>query len=347
MDRVRGLVTNGSNQTHRPDQRDVVVIGASAGGVDALLKTVADLPPELPAAVFVVVHLASGRESVLHSILDRSGPMLVTAAEHGERFERGHVYVAPADAHMLLADGRITLSRGPRENGHRPAIDPLFRSAARAFGHRVVGVILSGTLDDGTYGLRLVKGHGGAALVQEPADALYPGMPQSAIANVDVDRVVPVSGMAAAICDLLDQPVDPPPEGMNNRPGQRPPDLVELAPRENDILYDDPTALTCPECGGVLHQDDEGGLTRFGCRVGHVYSVESLVNGQSEALEAALWAALRSLEERADLLRRMSRRALSDDRRARLEDRAQQVEREARTVHAVAARLGKAAEPPA
>jgi two-component system chemotaxis response regulator CheB len=327
----------------RPVQREVVVIGASAGGVDALIKTVAGLPPELPAAVLVVVHIAATRESVLPSILDRSGKVPVTAARDGERIERGHVYIAPPDVHMLLSEQHIRLSRGPRENGSRPAIDPLFRSAARSYGSRAIGVILSGTLDDGTAGLRFLKRRGGAAVVQDPSDALYPGMPESAIAGVAVDRVVPVVQMADTICALLDEPVDPSSIGMNPGLAQDPPDLVELPPQENDAPSGDPTALTCPECGGVLHQDDDGSVSRFSCQVGHVYSPESLVEGQSEALEGALWAALRSLEERADLLRRMARRAHSDQRRQRLDERVEQVERDALVVHGVAVRLGRAA----
>jgi two-component system chemotaxis response regulator CheB len=159
--------------------------------------------------------------------------------------------------------------------------------------------------------------------------------------------VVPAGQMAATICELLDEPVDTPPAALNPRHNANPVptdrDLVELAPQENEMPDGDPTALSCPECGGVLHQEDEGRLTRFSCQVGHVYSPESLVNGQAEALEGALWAALRSLEERADLLRRMSRRAVSDRRRERLEERAQQVERDSRVIHGVMVGLGRAA----
>jgi two-component system chemotaxis response regulator CheB len=318
-------------------QREVVAIGASAGGVEALQKVVGGLPPELPAAVFVVMHVAPTRASVLSDILARASQMQVTPAHDGERFERGHVYVAPPDVHMLVGPGNVRLTHGPRENGHRPAIDPLFRSATRAYERRAVGVVLSGTLDDGTAGLRFLKRHGGVAIVQDPKDALYPGMPESALAHVAVDRVAPAAGIADAICAMLDEPVHVADTGRRPANGSDP-DLVELPPRENDI----PTALTCPACGGVLHETDEGRLTRFACQVGHVYSPESLVDGQAEALEGALWAALRSLEERADLLRRMARRAISESRRERLGDRIQQVEEDARVVHGVAARLGSA-----
>jgi two-component system chemotaxis response regulator CheB len=210
----------------------------------------------------------------------------------------------------------------------------------------VVGVVLSGTLDDGTAGLRFLKQHGGAAIVQDPADALYPGMPESAIANVQVDRVEPVSRIADAICAMLDEPLNPGEQGADAASGAEAngdaPDLTELPPQENELPDGDPTPLTCPECGGVLHESGEGPLTRFSCQVGHIYSPESLANGQADALEGALWGALRSLEERADLLRRMARRAVSDVRREKLLERADQVEQHARVVYGVVARLGRA-----
>jgi two-component system chemotaxis response regulator CheB len=190
---------------HSGVQRDVVVIGASAGGVEALTTVVGSLPADLPAAVFVVLHLAPAGASALASILTRSGSLQATPGTDGERFERGRVYVAPPDFHMLVDDEHIRLTRGPREKAHRPAVDPLFRSAARAHGERCVGVVLSGALDDGTAGLRFLKGAGGVALVQDPADALYSGMPASALANVDVDVVAPAAGLADAICAALDQ----------------------------------------------------------------------------------------------------------------------------------------------
>jgi two-component system, chemotaxis family, protein-glutamate methylesterase/glutaminase len=329
------------------EQREVVVVGASAGGVEALTQLIAGLPLELPAAVFVVLHLAPHGSSLLPSILDRSGPMPVTAATDGERFERGHVYVCPPDMHMLVVDGQIRLTRGPRENGHRPAIDPLFRSAGRSYGRRAIGVVLSGTLDDGAAGLRFLKGRGGAAVVQDPADALYPGMPEAAVRHVDVDRIAPADRLADVICALLDEPLA---AHVNGNPGTDPvgdprgPDLVELGPAGSFLdAPSETTALTCPECGGVLSLFEDGHLMRFGCHVGHTYSAESLAEGQAEALENALWAAIRALEERADLLRRMGRRSTFPATASRLEARARDVEREARSIHAAAVRVGRAA----
>jgi two-component system chemotaxis response regulator CheB len=294
-------------QTDPVVQRDVIVVGASAGGVQALQGLVAQLPPELPASVVVVLHLMSAGTSVLHNILDRAGPLPVTQARTGEELERGHIYVAPPDFHTLLRGSAIHLSAGPRENGHRPAIDPLFRSAARAYGPRVIGVVLSGTLDDGTDGLRLIKQRGGAAVVQDPDDAAYGDMPENAIRYVGPDRIVPLAEMGAVLFELIDAPLDPSPDEPEI-PGAQPIDLVEVEFGREQI-EGDATLLTCPDCGGVMLERDEGGLVRFACQVGHAYSPESLDEEQGEALESALWTAIRTLEERADLLRRMARRA--------------------------------------
>jgi two-component system chemotaxis response regulator CheB len=306
---------NDVSDAREPRRPDVVVVGASAGGVEALTELVARLPQELPAAVFVVLHMSPSAYSVLPEILARAGALPASAAVHGERFEPGHIYVCPPDHHMRLSDGHIGLSRGPRENGHRPAVDPLFRSAARALDGRAIGVILSGTLDDGTAGLRFLKARGGTALVQDPSDASYPGMPVSAINSVAVDRVLPAGELADAICDILDNPVpaqaadSPKPEFGDPVSEPSGSDLVEQRPGENEALEGEGTAITCPDCGGVLFEHDDGEFVRYACRVGHAYSPDSLIDGQSHSLETALWTALRSLEERADLFRRMSRRA--------------------------------------
>jgi two-component system, chemotaxis family, protein-glutamate methylesterase/glutaminase len=289
-------------------QRDVVVVGASAGGVQALQALVAQLPPEFPASVLIVLHLMSSGTSVLHSILDRAGGLPATQAHDGERLERAHIYVAPPDSHLLLRGPEIHLSAGPRENGHRPAIDPLFRSAARAHGARVVGVVLSGMLDDGTDGLRLIKARGGASIVQEPDDAAYGGMPQSAIEYVGPDFVLPLADMGDALCELVDAPLPPGPQNGVEDPARQDVDLVEVEFGREDPSGS-PTLLTCPDCGGVMLERDDGGLVRFACQVGHAYSPESLNEHQGEALESALWNATRTLDERADLLRRMARRA--------------------------------------
>lgn len=322
----------GQIETDPVVQRDLIVIGASAGGVQALQQLVADLPPELPASVLVVLHMMSSGTSVLDAILERAGELIVTKAADGERLERGHVYVAPPDCHLLVRGPNIHLSNGPRENGHRPAIDPLFRSAARAYGSRTVGVVLTGTLDDGTDGLRLIKERGGATVAQDPEDAAYGEMPESAIEFVGPDRVVPLEGMARVLCELIDTPLEPADAGGVSDPRAQPVDLVEveLGREEPD---GDASLLTCPDCGGVLMEREEGGVVRFACQVGHAYSPESLVEKQGDALESALWQALRTLEERADLLNRMAKRAS----RRGLQDTGARMERKAETVtnHAV------------
>jgi two-component system, chemotaxis family, protein-glutamate methylesterase/glutaminase len=320
--------------------RDVIVVGASAGGVEALGRLSAGLPPELPASVFVVLHMLSTGTSVLHTIMARSGNLPASAAVDGERFDRGHIYVAPPDQHLLIWDGHIRLSLGPRENGHRPAIDPLFRSAARSFGPRVIAVVLSGALDDGAAGMRFVKERGGAALVQDPDDALYPAMPRNAASFTDVDRVEPVNRMGDAICEVIETPVETDADTIERAAGGwRAEDLEERAEGA-------PSGLTCPECGGALWQRDEGPLVRFACRTGHAFSPDSLVNEQSKSLEVALWSALRGLEERADLFRRMARRA--GDRPGtvrRLEARARAAEQHAEAVREAVAKLGPRVEP--
>jgi two-component system, chemotaxis family, protein-glutamate methylesterase/glutaminase len=297
--------------------RDVVVVGASAGGIEALRSLAAGLPAEFPASVLVVLHVPPHGVSALPVILNRSGQLPARHARDGERLQRGQVYVAPPDRHLAVTDNRVTLSVGPRENGHRPAADVLFRSAARALGPRVIGVVLSGALDDGTAGLHAIRGRGGLVVAQDPADALQPAMPRSAIVNVPPDYVVPASELADLLGRLVQEVVD---EGA----APAPPSLLQL---ETDISRFDtgasvadgspamPSGFTCPDCGGALLQIEEGDLLRFRCRVGHAWSAESLSAQQHMALEAALWMALRSLEEKAALTRQMAGSAHGEGRR--------------------------------
>jgi two-component system chemotaxis response regulator CheB len=283
--------------------RDIVVVGASAGGVEALTRLATRLPLELPAAVFAVLHISSAGGSVLPQILRRAGRLPAAVPEDCERVERGHLYVAPPDRHLVLVGQRIRLTGGPRENGHRPAIDPLFRSAARAYGARVIAVVLSGTLDDGAAGARMVKERGGLVLVQDPDDALYGDMPANTARVTHVDGAYAVEQLADRICELVEEPIDWE-EDMTEREER---ERVELDAAEV-ALGGTPSELSCPDCGGTLWERNEGPLVRFACRVGHVYSPESLIEGHSEELERALWSALRSLEERGDLYRRLARR---------------------------------------
>ena len=309
-------------------RRDIVVIGASAGGVEALTQLMKALPSDLPAALFVVLHISDHGTSVLPSILSRVGNLPAVHPQDGEQIRHGVIYVAPSDRHLLIEDDHITVLRGPRENGHRPSVDPLFRTAARTAGKRVIGVILSGLLDDGTAGLMAVKRFGGIALVQNPDEALFAGMVQSAIANVRVDFVLPVAQIAAEIIRLTreDLPLEQTHVKLDgnvrgNEPERRSLSVAdeidqEIAAEHMDAALIDasvhpgkPSAFSCPECGGVLWEIQDGAMVRFRCRTGHAYSSDTLLAEQSHELDVALWSALRALEESASLARRLRDRS--------------------------------------
>jgi len=299
------------------EERDIVVIGASAGGVEAVASLIEALPRDLAAAVFVVVHFPPHTTSVLPRIITRRGGMTAMHPEDGTPIELGCVYVAPPDRHLLVENGFIRLVRGPRENGARPAVDPLFRSAARAYGARVIGIVLTGNLDDGTAGLMAVKSAGGLAVVQDPDDALYGGMPGSALRHVQADHVVPLNEIAGILVRRVGEQVEQKGGGSVARQQNTEVGISEMF---RDALESEragvPSGYACPECHGVLWEVDEGGLLRFRCRVGHAYSIENLLAGQGASMDAALWAAYRALEERAALTARMG---------ARMEERGQVV----------------------
>lgn len=290
----------------------IVVIGASAGGVEALSQIAAEIPADINAAIFTVLHIPHNATSLLPDILRRAGDLPAVHAASREPIKRGRIYVAPPDRHMIIRDHTVCTTFGPRENGHRPALDPLFRSAAEAFGADVIGVVLTGNLDDGTAGLGAVKATGGVTIVQDPDDALYSGMPLNAIENIEVDHVLPLKEIVPTILQLVGQPA---PHGVANvdnkkqinievRAASMDPDLVEM-----DGPPGKPSGFTCPECNGGLWELQDGKLIRFRCRVGHAYSADSLVSAYGSSVEAALWAAFRSLEENAAFARRLARRA--------------------------------------
>lgn len=259
----------------------------------------------------LVLHVPTHATSVLPRILNRAKTLLASHPQNNEEIVTGRIYVAPPDYHLLVKPGYVTLVRGPRENNHRPAIDPLFRSAARAYGGQVIGVLLTGVLDDGTAGLQAVKMRGGTAIVQSPEDAVYPGMPRSAIENVnDVDYILPLSEIPQVLIELVNTPVEAKEENPVSHQMEIETDLadMDMESLNNNDRAGKPSTFGCPDCGGTLWELEQENLLRFRCRIGHAYSLESLLAKQSDALEDALWFALRALEEKASLSKRMAKR---------------------------------------
>ncbi len=289
------------------DKHDIIVVGASAGGIEALQKVVGALPAGLDAAVFVVVHLWAEAESFLPQILSRAGNLSAVHPSEGQLLEVGQIYAAPPDRHLVLHDAKIRVVRGPRENRHRPSIDVLFRSAASVYGPRVAGVLLTGADDDGTAGLKAIKERGGIAVVQDPADSAYPAMPQSALSVLEPDFTLPLDEIGPLMRDLVAGVVKPKGRRAVSEPADRsfrqeqgePIDVTKLGA---------PSAFTCPDCRGTLWELQEGGLLRFRCRVGHAFSTRSMVDAQSDIVERALWEAARTLEESAAMSRRIAQK---------------------------------------
>lgn len=295
-------------------EHDILVIGASAGGVEALSTLVRSFPPKFSAAIFVVLHIPAEGRSMLPTIFNRIGHLPACHPEDGASIKHGQIYIAPPDHHLLIEQEHVRVVRGPRENRHRPAIDPLFRSAARAYGPRVIGVVLTGALDDGTAGLLAIKRQGGLAIVQDPQEALYSSMPQSALKHVDVDVCCSLAEMAGLLPYLIHEQVQP---GMiRSVPNEMEKEVITAAMETNATNFHTqighPSVFSCPECGGVLWEIQDGTLTRFRCRTGHAFTPESMLAEQSEALERALWFALKTLEERANLTRDMMQRAYNN-----------------------------------
>jgi len=290
-------------------RKDIVVVGASAGGMAALEKLVAGLPPGLPAAVFIVWHLSPGVKSALPLLLTRAGPLRACNPQDGDPIEPGRIYVGPNDRHMLLENGYIRIARGPKENRFRPAIDPLFRSAAYIYGARVIGVVLSGALDDGTAGLWAIKLRGGTAIVQDPADAVHRSMPLSALDNVAVDHKLPVAEIGPLLGRLAREPAGPEPlvaTREREKMGAEIKIAREVDSRVEDILrYGELSPFTCPECHGVLATFRDGSITRFRCHTGHAVSAATLLEASTEQVEQRLMDALRALDETIMLLNRL------------------------------------------
>jgi two-component system chemotaxis response regulator CheB len=309
-------LTSTARNAERGPFHDIVVIGASAGGLEGLRGLVAELPRDFPAAIFIVWHISPDSPGVLPEILSRSGELPAFNASHKEPILPGRIYVAPPDFHLVVENGYVCTTRGPRENRFRPAVDPLFRSAAAVYGPRVVGVILSGGLDDGTAGLWAVKQRGGVAVVQHPEDALVPSMPQSALNSVPVDYCVPLSEMASLLVKLANTPVS---SSVREEGTATMSDALEV---EVSIARDDNaiesgalelgelSPFACPECHGMLRELKEGDRLRYRCYTGHAYSAQSLLSEATQAIEDYLWIAIRGIEESVLLLRHLAHHML-------------------------------------
>jgi two-component system, chemotaxis family, protein-glutamate methylesterase/glutaminase len=291
--------------------RDILAIGTSAGGVQALLFLVRKFRGDLPASVLVTIHLPSYSPSFLDDLLNRSGPLPARFARDGERLEKGVIYIAPPDRHLIVEDRRLGLGEGPRENNARPAIDPMLRSAAVCCGSRTIGVVLTGTMGDGASGLWAVREAGGVTVVQDPSDALFSEMPLAAIARAVPHYVTKLEDMPALFDSLVRERADAP------RP--TPPNLgyeVRIAKGGSEGMDRMATigrrsVLACPDCGGVMWEIEEGGLSRYRCHVGHTYTGEMMSLALDESLRRALASARRALAERVALARRLHRQALA------------------------------------
>jgi two-component system chemotaxis response regulator CheB len=285
---------------------DLVVIGTSAGGVETLIQLVGQLPPDFPASICIVLHTAPDSPGFLADILDGRGYLQAKIPADGERLEHGVIYVAPPDRHLVVKPGHVHLTRGPHENRSRPSIDVLFRSAAVAYGSRVVALLLTGLLNDGVVGLSAVQRCGGVVLVQDPDSASYPDLPLNALRAIAVDHVLPLAEMGEALVTLVHKPVA--------QAGDVPKEIVAEArfaernagPAYGEVPLGETTMLSCPECKGPLQYITNGGVSHYRCHTGHAFTAESLSLAQDEGVEQALWSALRLLEEREMLLCQMA-----------------------------------------
>lgn len=291
---------------HDPAIHNLVVIGASAGGVAALLQLARNLAAGFPAPILVVQHIGAHRSS-LDRLMTASGPNPAVIALDGEALKSGHIYLAPPDHHLLVEAGHIRLTRGPKENYARPAIDPLFRSAALEYGRRAIGVVLTGMLDDGAAGLRAIKDCGGVTVVQDPEDAVEPSMPRSAMAAVgEVDHVVSLQQLPGLLHSLALQLRS----AMVNSPLALQTEMAVSLGTSNNIellkQIGSPSTFVCPDCGGTLFELDDKSAVRFRCHTGHAFTLRNLAAAQEDTLDAALWTALRTLQDQEEVLRRLA-----------------------------------------
>lgn len=284
----------------------LIVIGASAGGLEVIKKLVKELPKNLGAAVLIVWHMSPDVRGILPYILNRQGTLEATNAYDGEEIQINRIYVATPDHHLVVEGDKMRVTKGPKENRFRPAVDPLFRSAAYYYGEHVIGVILSGALDDGTAGLWTVKECGGIALVQDPLEAEVPSMPRNALLHVDVDYTVPVAEMPRLLIQLVkDRAVSMPVTNMEN--DNKTNIEVQIAADESGLntgvmTLGELVPFTCPECHGVLTAIAEGTVKRYRCHTGHAFSMDTLLTAMTEYIEETLWTAIRSIKETTMLM---------------------------------------------
>jgi two-component system, chemotaxis family, protein-glutamate methylesterase/glutaminase len=265
---------------------NIIVVGGSAGALSILEKIVKDFPENFPASIFVALHVSPDAPSHLGDIVNRAGSLFAAFAKDEERIVASRIYIAPPDRHLLLYDGTVHLTRDPRENRSRPAIDPLFRSAARWYGPRVIAVLLSGLYDDGVQGLQVVSQHGGTVIVLKPEDTPFPQMPENAIKYDHPDYILSWSEIFPKIQELIADSQHGAEMASNNEVNEH---------------HESASGYVCPDCGGALFENDNFPIPHFRCRIGHAYSLNALLAGEDDLLETALWAAVRALQENAEL----------------------------------------------
>lgn len=286
------------------EKRNIVVIGGSTGGFEAFKRIVQGLPPDLDASIFIVWHMSANLRGILPEVLSKLTTIKVAHAYDNEPILPNRIYIAPPDYHLLVEEGYVRVTHGPKENRFRPAVDPLFRSAAYAYGNRVIGVVLSGGLDDGTAGLWRIKYSGGIAVVQDPADAEATSMPENALREVQVDHCVPIADMAALLVKLTAEEVI---EKTVHMKDEKTKIEIGIAAEENALKKGSLnigvlSPYTCPECHGVLSKIMDGDLARFRCHTGHAYSVDTLMASVTEKVEDSLYSAIRVMDESILLL---------------------------------------------
>ncbi|MFN7948646.1 MAG: chemotaxis protein CheB [Blastocatellia bacterium] len=314
--------------------KDIIVIGASMGGIEALKTLVSGLPPKLNASIFIVLHTAPESPGILPEVLSRAGALPAVFPAHLDRISSGRIYVAPPDHHLLVEPGFVRLTRGPKENRFRPAIDPLFRSAAQAYGPRVIGVILTGLLDDGTAGLWAIRQCGGTAVVQDPNEALAPSMPLSALKHVEVNYCLPVTGIGPLLAQLTSTPAE---EKGASPMAEEIKAEIRIAEEGNALeagvlKMGEPSLYTCPECHGALVRITEGDRIRFRCHTGHAFSLDSLLAEITGQIEDSLWTVIRTIQESILLMRHLAAHLNEQNDQAAaavLQQRAQEAEQRA------------------